>query len=115
MKSCDVDKTHCFDHDKKDLKDYMRQAGEVTYADAHKQRKNEGIVEFATYSDMKSALDKLDDTEINGRRIRLIEDRPRRSRRSAGLFCYEVHQHFSSTKQKIDWMQLYRNVSYQIV
>lgn len=26
----------------KDLKDYMRQAGEVTYADAHKQRRNEG-------------------------------------------------------------------------
>lgn len=26
----------------KDLKDYMRQAGEVTYADAHKQHKNEG-------------------------------------------------------------------------
>ena len=25
-----------------DLKDYMRQAGEVTYADAHKQHKNEG-------------------------------------------------------------------------
>lgn len=25
-----------------DLKDYMRQAGEVTYADAHKQKKNEG-------------------------------------------------------------------------
>ena len=29
-----------------DLKDYMRQAGEVTYADAHKQHKNEGVVEF---------------------------------------------------------------------
>lgn len=28
----------------KDLKDYMRQAGEVTYADAHKQRRNEGYV-----------------------------------------------------------------------
>ena len=28
----------------KDLKDYMRQAGEVTYADAHKQHKNEGYV-----------------------------------------------------------------------
>ncbi|KOB69761.1 Splicing factor arginine/serine-rich 6 [Operophtera brumata] len=26
-----------------DLKDYMRQAGEVTYADAHKQHRNEGI------------------------------------------------------------------------
>ncbi|XP_073970360.1 serine and arginine rich splicing factor B52 isoform X1 [Rhodnius prolixus] len=64
-----------------DLKDYMRQAGEVTYADAHKDRRNEGVVEFATHSDMKNALDKLDDTELNGRRIRLIEDR-RRSRRS---------------------------------
>ncbi|KAJ8308182.1 hypothetical protein KUTeg_013056 [Tegillarca granosa] len=60
-----------------DLKDYMRQAGEVTYADAHKQHKNEGVVEFATYSDMKSALEKLDNTEINGRKIRLVEDRPR--------------------------------------
>uniref|UniRef100_A0A1B6M4Z8 RRM domain-containing protein n=1 Tax=Graphocephala atropunctata TaxID=36148 RepID=A0A1B6M4Z8_9HEMI len=64
-----------------DLKDYMRQAGEVTYADAHKDRRNEGVVEFATSSDMKNALDKLDDTELNGRRIRLVEDR-RNSRRS---------------------------------
>uniref|UniRef100_A0A8W8HPI0 RRM domain-containing protein n=1 Tax=Magallana gigas TaxID=29159 RepID=A0A8W8HPI0_MAGGI len=67
----------------KDLKDYMRQAGEVTYADAHKQHKNEGVVEFASYSDMKRALDKLDETEINGRKIRLVEDKPRRSRRSS--------------------------------
>ncbi|KAK5644870.1 hypothetical protein RI129_006170 [Pyrocoelia pectoralis] len=60
-----------------DLKDYMRQSGEVTYADAHKQKRNEGVVEFASYSDMKNALDKLDDTELNGRRIRLVEDRRR--------------------------------------
>ncbi|XP_059474400.1 serine/arginine-rich splicing factor 5 isoform X3 [Neocloeon triangulifer] len=100
-----------------DLKDYMRQAGEVTYADAHKQRRNEGqtvspsegssvghgernsrrqpsgteptrgggasgVVEFATYQDMRNALDKLDDTDLNGRRIRLIEDTRRKSRRS---------------------------------
>ncbi|KRT83885.1 RNA binding protein [Oryctes borbonicus] len=58
-----------------DLKDYMRQAGEVTYADAHKQHRNEGVVEFASYSDMKNALEKLDDTEINGRRIHLVEDK----------------------------------------
>ncbi|XP_013385994.1 serine-arginine protein 55 isoform X3 [Lingula anatina] len=64
-----------------DLKDYMRQAGEVTYADAHKQRKNEGVVEFATYSDLKNALDKLDDTDLNGRRIKLVEDKSRSSRR----------------------------------
>ncbi|ELU12563.1 hypothetical protein CAPTEDRAFT_175470 [Capitella teleta] len=65
-----------------DLKDYMRQAGEVTYADAHKQHKNEGIVEFSSRADMKTALEKLDDTEINGRRIRLVEDRSRSRRRS---------------------------------
>ena len=38
------------------------------------------IIEFATYSDMKNALDKLDNTEINGRRIKLVEDRPRKRR-----------------------------------
>ncbi|KAM3961229.1 serine and arginine rich splicing factor B52 isoform 3-T4 [Aphomia sociella] len=63
-----------------DLKDYMRQAGEVTYADAHKQHRNEGVVEFATHSDMRAAIEKLDGTELNGRRIRLVEDR-RSSRR----------------------------------
>ena len=66
-----------------DLKDYMRQAGEVTYADAHKQNRNEGVVEFANYSDMKNAIEKLDDTELNGRRIRLIEDKNSRSKRSS--------------------------------
>ncbi|XP_035214315.1 serine/arginine-rich splicing factor 4-like isoform X1 [Stegodyphus dumicola] len=65
-----------------DLKDYMRQAGDVTYADAHKQRRNEGVVEFASYSDMKSAYNKLNNTELSGRRIRLVEDRPHRGRRS---------------------------------
>lgn len=65
-----------------DLKDFMRQAGEVTYADAHKQHRNEGVVEFASNSDMKNAIDKLDDTELNGRRIRLVEDKHTKRRRS---------------------------------
>lgn len=70
-----------------DLKDYMRQAGEVTYADAHKQHRNEGVVEFASYSDMKNAIDKLDDTELNGRRIRLIEDKSsKRGGRRSGSY-----------------------------
>jgi len=60
-----------------DLKDYMRQAGEVTYADAHKQRRNEGVVEFASHSDMKAAMDKLDGSELNGRKIKLVEERSR--------------------------------------
>ncbi|TMS16912.1 hypothetical protein E3U43_014205 [Larimichthys crocea] len=63
-----------------DLKDFMRQAGEVTYADAHKERTNEGVIEFRSHSDMKRALDKLDGTDINGRKIRLVEDRPRRTK-----------------------------------
>ncbi|KAJ3586532.1 hypothetical protein NHX12_012929 [Muraenolepis orangiensis] len=65
-----------------DLKDLMRQAGEVSYADAHKDRTNEGVVEFACRSDMKRAMDTLDGKNINGRKIRLVEDRPRRRRRS---------------------------------
>uniref|UniRef100_A0A3B3T452 RRM domain-containing protein n=1 Tax=Paramormyrops kingsleyae TaxID=1676925 RepID=A0A3B3T452_9TELE len=64
-----------------DLKDYMRQAGEVTYADTNKGRRNEGVIEFKLYSDMKRALEKLDGTEVNGRKIRLIEDRPGSRRR----------------------------------
>ncbi|XP_007909131.1 serine/arginine-rich splicing factor 5 [Callorhinchus milii] len=63
-----------------DLKDIMRQAGEVTFTDAHRTHNNEGIVEFASYSDLKSAIEKLDGKEINGRRIQLIEEsRHRRS------------------------------------
>nr|XP_057941151.1 serine/arginine-rich splicing factor 6-like [Doryrhamphus excisus] len=67
-----------------DLKDFMRQAGEVTYADAHKERANEGVIEFRCHSDLKRAIDKLDGTDINGRKIRLVEDRPRRQRSYSG-------------------------------
>jgi len=37
-----VDRYVCVHCECQDLKDYMRQAGEVTYADAHKEHKNEG-------------------------------------------------------------------------
>jgi len=65
-----------------DLKDYMRQAGEVTYADAHRDVRGEGVVDFMTRRDMENAKEKLDGKEINGRKIRLIEERSggRRSR-----------------------------------
>lgn len=58
----------------RDLKKHMRRGGDVTYADAHHFRRNEGIVEFATYGDMKCAMEKMSNTELNGRRIRLVED-----------------------------------------
>uniref|UniRef100_A0A6Q2XNN1 Serine/arginine-rich splicing factor 5 n=1 Tax=Esox lucius TaxID=8010 RepID=A0A6Q2XNN1_ESOLU len=63
-----------------DLKDFMRQAGEVTFADAHRPKLNEGVVEFASYSDLKNALEKLSGKEINGRKIKLIEAAKKSSR-----------------------------------
>ncbi|RHZ45503.1 hypothetical protein Glove_673g19 [Diversispora epigaea] len=70
-----------------DLKDLMRKAGEVTFADCHKDRDGEGVVEFSSYEDMKNAIRKLDDTELKGKRIILREapdndtDRERERRR----------------------------------
>lgn len=57
-----------------DLKDYMRQAGEITYTNTHNIRSGEGIVEFGSRSAMEHALDKLDNTELDGRKIRLSEE-----------------------------------------
>ncbi|XP_053405312.1 probable splicing factor, arginine/serine-rich 1 [Mercenaria mercenaria] len=59
-----------------DLKDHMRSAGvEVSFADAHKQRTGEGVVEFTSESDMNRAVEKLDGTDINGKKIRMVEER----------------------------------------
>ncbi len=64
----------------------MRQAGEVTFADAHKDVRGEGIVEFAKRSHMKTALDKLDGTELNGKRIKLSEESKKRGKRSRSRY-----------------------------
>ncbi|KAG2190538.1 hypothetical protein INT46_001674 [Mucor plumbeus] len=57
-----------------DLKDMMRKAGEVTFADISRDRPTEGIVEFAVRDDMEYALKKLNDRELNGQRVTLRED-----------------------------------------
>ena len=62
-----------------DLKDFMRVAGRISYADAHRKRVGEGIVEFMSYDDMKTALRKLDGQELHGRSIRLFDGRGRHS------------------------------------
>ena len=54
-----------------DLKDFMRRAGTVTYADAHKPTLHAGVVDFETYEDMMIALKKYNGTEFYGRRISL--------------------------------------------
>ena len=68
-----------------DLKDYMRQAGEIMYTNTHNIRSGEGLVEFGSRSDMEWALDKLDNTELDGRKIRLIEDCKKSRSRYSGL------------------------------
>ncbi|XP_010894573.1 serine and arginine rich splicing factor 5a isoform X2 [Esox lucius] len=83
-----------------DLKDLMRKVGEVTFVDAHRTNKNEGVVEFASHSDMKNAIDKLDGTDLNGRKLKLSEDRKsRRSRsRSRGSRSYSRSRSRSRSK-----------------
>lgn len=55
-----------------DLKDFFRQAGEVTYTDAHQRMgKNRGEVCFSNREALRKAKDKFDGEEINGRRIKL--------------------------------------------
>lgn len=58
-----------------DLKDYFRSCGEITYTNAHKPRQNEGLVEFADRKGMEAALEKLDDTDLDGRRIKLVQEK----------------------------------------
>ena len=62
-----------------DLKDFMRTAGEVQYAEVmtdHDGRsKGCGIVEFTTVDGAKEAIEKLTDTELKGRMIFVREDR----------------------------------------
>lgn len=45
-----------------DLKDHMRDAGDICYADVF--RDGTGVVEYTNYEDMKYALRKLDDTKF---------------------------------------------------
>jgi len=60
----------------------MRKAGEVVYADAHKLYPNEGIVEFASYSEVKRAVEKFDGYELNGRKLEVVDDSDKRRSRS---------------------------------
>ena len=62
-----------------DLKDHMRQAGEVTHADVMMEGRGRskgcGLVTFASPEDALNAIDELHDSELNGRKIFVREDR----------------------------------------
>ncbi|KAI9321660.1 hypothetical protein BX666DRAFT_1904347 [Dichotomocladium elegans] len=83
-----------------DLKDLMRKAGEVTFADVIRSRPGEGIVEFAHRSDMEYALKKLNDSELNGQRVKLYEDAGRRSRRSRSRSRSRSASHSRSPRRR---------------
>uniref|UniRef100_A0A914I998 RRM domain-containing protein n=1 Tax=Globodera rostochiensis TaxID=31243 RepID=A0A914I998_GLORO len=70
-----------------DLKDHMREAGDVVYADVY--RDGTGVVEFSRKEDMKYALKKLDDSKFKSHEgeasyIRLREDTGGSSGRGGG-------------------------------
>jgi hypothetical protein len=50
-----------------DLKDHMREAGDVCYADVYKD--GTGVVEFLRKEDMKYAVRKLDDSKFRSHEV----------------------------------------------
>jgi len=53
-----------------DLKDHMREAGDVCYADVSKDGR--GVVEFLQYDDMKYAARKLDNSKFRSHEVGLL-------------------------------------------
>lgn len=52
-----------------DLKDHMREAGDVCFADTYKD--GTGVVEFLRHEDMKYAIKKLDDSRFRSHEVSL--------------------------------------------
>ena len=50
-----------------DLKDHMREAGDVCFADVYKD--GTGVCEYVKYEDMKYALKKLDDSKFRSHEV----------------------------------------------
>merc|ERR1712013_872543 len=55
-------------------KDFMRKAGDITYTTVNRGTRGEGLVEFSDREGMDYALKELDDTKLDGSRIRLKEE-----------------------------------------
>ncbi|GAB4826112.1 Serine/arginine-rich splicing factor sr34a [Ancistrocladus abbreviatus] len=70
-----------------DLKDHMRKAGDVCFAEVYRDSEGTfGLVDYTNYEDMKYAIRKLDDTEFRNPwtrafiRVKKYEGSPTRSR-----------------------------------
>ena len=58
----------------RDLKDHMREAGDVCFADVYKD--GTGVVEFMRQEDMKYALRKLNDSRFRSHEVSLSDGLP---------------------------------------
>ena len=56
------------------MKDFFRFAGEISYANAHNPRTGEGIIEFVHRKSVDEALDRKDDLELEGRKLKIRND-----------------------------------------
>ena len=63
-----------------DLKDHMREAGDVCYSDVFKD--GTGVVEYMRYEDMKYAIKKLDDSRFKSHEVIFIDRLPK--------FCFDI-------------------------
>uniref|UniRef100_A0A1I8BMC5 RRM domain-containing protein n=1 Tax=Meloidogyne hapla TaxID=6305 RepID=A0A1I8BMC5_MELHA len=88
-----------------DLKDHMREAGDVVYADVY--RDGTGVVEFSRREDMKYALKKLDDTKFKsheedgvGGRSRSYSRSRSRSRRGSPRYSRSRSRSFSRSRSR---------------
>ena len=84
-----------------ELKELLSLAGEVTFADTHKRKTGEGIVEFATRSDMEEAIKTFHNTSFYGKSIKLYDESPRgRSRSPGGQKSRSHSRHHSSERRR---------------
>eukprot|EP01052_Picozoa_sp_SAG31_P045996 SAG31_NODE_8623_length_1418_cov_1.110690_2_plen_106_part_00 len=67
------------DADWRDLKDYLREGGAITFA--NNMGDGNGVAEFETKQDMEDAIDRLDDKKWRGEYLRI---RPEGSGRGGG-------------------------------
>ncbi|MFH4981346.1 hypothetical protein AB6A40_008055 [Gnathostoma spinigerum] len=86
-----------------DLKDHMRDAGDVCYADVYKD--GTGVVEYTKYEDMKYALRKLDDTKFKSHegdvsyiRVKEADSRSRSRSRSRSPRAQRGSPRYSPTR-----------------
>ena len=94
-----------FDVTWQDLKDHMRQSGDVVRADVMQddsgKSKGCGLVEFSSSKDALRAIRQLNDTELRGRPIFIREDREQqKSKAATSTTTFAVSEKFKASKTK---------------